>query len=227
MPKPEARIPDGRKKAKNRRPKNGTAKLGLNSLYSGFGFRTSFGLLRTVLPTTLLSLTLAGVTLADTNSVLSSNATASLRAVASPQPTQALKAAQDAERTRTRCIEGRRYIAGRVLQVTPEGLIVDSGYSALLSPPFNHSWVVSGTASVKRDASAVEEKKPNAMCIGLVFLSNIPKRPAVKAYDYVVIHGYPAGEHVYSPVPGVQKMVRRFSASLERAVQINLDREAK
>jgi YVTN family beta-propeller protein len=114
-----------------------------------------------------------------------------------------------------------------VLQVTPGGVIVDSGYEQLLSPPFNHSWVVRGTASLDRKAGLVEEKKPDAVCVGLVFLSNIPKRPAVNNYDYVVIHGYPAGDHIYVPVPGVAKTVRHFSASLERAVAINLYREAE
>src|SRR5215831_9997296 len=144
---------------------------------------------------------------------LASNTNAAATGAAQTQA-EAVRLAQRTEQVRSNCIEGRRYIAGRVLQVLPEGLVVDSGYSALLSPPFNHSWVVSGIASVSRDANAVEEKKPNALCIGVVFLSNIPKRPAVKAYDYVALHGYPAGEHVYSPVAGVQKMVRRFSASL-------------
>jgi hypothetical protein len=180
-----------------------------------------------MLRTTLLLLTIASVaTLADTNSVHPTSGMPLLRAVASQQQAEELKKAQHAEQIRARCIEGRRYIAGRVLQVVPEGLVVDSGYSALLSPPFNHSWVVSGTASVNRDANAVEEKKPNALCIGVVFLSNTPKRPSVKPYDYVALHGYPAGEYVYSPVAGVQKMVRRFSAGLERAVQINLGRES-
>jgi hypothetical protein len=101
-------------------------------------------------------------------------------------------------------------------------LVVDSGYSALLNPPFNQSWVVRGNVSVTKNPSLVEEKKPDAICVGLVFLSNIPKKPSVKPYDYVVIHGYPAGEHEYAPVPGVQKTIRRFSASLERAVSANL-----
>jgi hypothetical protein len=127
-----------------------------------------------------------------------------------------------AEQLRMQCIEGRRYICGRVLQICTNGLVVDSGYSALLNPPFNHSWVVRGNVSVSRNPSLVEEKKPDAICVGLVFLSNIPKRPPVKPYDYVVIHGYPAGEHLYTPVPGVQKKIREFSASLERAVSANL-----
>src|SRR5262249_10831314 len=176
---------------------------------------------------TVLLLTIGSVAaFAETDIVHPTNSTTALHAVASPQQAEELKTAQRAEQIRARCIEGRRYIAGRVLQVVPEGLVVDSGYSALLAPPFNHSWVVSGIASVNRDANAIEEKKPNALCIGVVFLSNIPKRPAVKAYDYVALHGYPAGEYVYSPVAGVQKMVRRFSASLDRAVQINMNRDA-
>jgi len=128
------------------------------------------------------------------------------------------------EQIRSACIEGRRFICGRVLEVTPDGLVVDSGYRQLLSPPFNHNWVVRGTAQVSREANAVEAQKPDAVCVGLVFLSNIPKRPPVRVYDYVVIHGYPAGSHSYMPVPGVEKTIRRFSASLERAVEFNADR---
>ena len=143
-----------------------------------------------------------------------------------PQDFAATKA-QRVEQVRTACIEGRRYIAGKVVQVVPEGLVVDSGFSRLLSAPFNKSWVVTGTASVSRDSNAVEEKKPEALCVGLVLLSNIPKKPGVKAFDYVVIHGYPAGEYTYRPVPGVEKVIRRFSASLERAVDANMGREQK
>jgi hypothetical protein len=171
-----------------------------------------------------LFLMLAGsLSFAETNEPGSTNHPANSPPTASQQQADAVKA----EQVRTRCIEGRRYIAGKVLQIVPEGLIVDSGYSRLLSPPFNRSWVVTGVASVSRDPSLVEEKKPDALCAGLVLLSNIPKRPAVKAYDYVVIHGYPAGEYAYAPVPGVQKTIRRFSASLDRAVQTIMERERK
>jgi YVTN family beta-propeller protein len=159
---------------------------------------------------------------AEPGLVTLSNPPASAAPLSPDSVAKSLNADQRAEQVRNKCIEGRRFIAGRVVQVTPDGLVVDSGYSQLLSPPFNHSWVVSGTASVDRDAHAVESKRPDAVCVGLVFLSNIPKRPPVKIYDYVVIHGYPAGDHVYVPVPGVEKTVRRFSASLERAVELNL-----
>src|SRR5436190_3411078 len=155
----------------------------------------------------LLFLTLAGVNaFANTNAV--TNAPAPLGSSGKPQRAQVVVDAPSAEQIRTRCIEGRRYIAGRVLQVNSDGIVVDSGYSKLLSPPFNRSWVVPATASVNRDSSAVEENKPDAISAGLVFLSNIPKKPTVKNYDYVVIHGYPAGKYVYVPVAGVEKTIR-------------------
>jgi hypothetical protein len=165
--------------------------------------------------------------LAETNAIHSTNSPPSLHSSGPHQEAAAVGPSLNAEQIRTRCIEGRRYVAGRVLQVYTNGIVVDSGYSKLLSPPFNRSWLVPGTASVSRDSSAVEENKSDAICTGLVFLSNIPKRPAVKNYDYVVIHGYPAGKYVYAPVAGVEKTIRRFSASLDRAVEFNLALERK
>jgi hypothetical protein len=129
------------------------------------------------------------------------------------------------EKVRAACVEGRRYVCGKVVQIVPDGLVVDSGYAELLKPPFNRSWVVRGTASISRDPTAVEEKRPDAICIGLVFLTGTPKKPVAKEYDYVVIHAYPAGEYKYKPVPGVEKVIRRFSGSLERAVELNLEAE--
>lgn len=152
-----------------------------------------------------------------------SSPTPSTASLAGNPLNQASNANLRAEQVRNACIEGRRIICGRVVQVTPGGIVVDSGYKQLLSPPLDHNWVVPGTVSLTRDPNAVEEKRANAVCIGLVFLSNLPKRPAVKEYDYVVLHGYPAGEHLYLPVPGVEKSIRRFSASLEHAIDSNLE----
>jgi len=162
--------------------------------------------------------------MADTPLVSSTNKTVSTRPAEKPALTpEAQNAlAQRAEEVRMSCIEGRRYVCGRVLQILPEGLVVDSGYADLLKPPFNQSWVVRANVVVTKNPSLIEEKKPDAFCVGLVFLTNIPKRPTVKPYDYVVIHVYPAGEHVYAPVPGVEKTIRQFSASLERAVTLTL-----
>jgi hypothetical protein len=174
----------------------------------------------------LLLLLTAFAAVGETNQAASTNVAVSPATGPVQSQAEAVRLAQRTEQIRADCIEGRRYIAGRVLQILPEGLVVDSGYSRLMSPPLNRSWVVRGTASVSRDASAVEERKPDAICIGPIFLSNIPKRPPVKQYDYVVIHAYPAGDYVYSPVEGIQKTVRRFSAGLDSAVKINLARDA-
>ena len=125
------------------------------------------------------------------------------------------------------CVEGRRYVCGKVLQILPDGLVVDSGYAELLKPPFNRSWVVQRQATVQRDPAAVEQNRPDAICIGTVFLTATPKKPAVELYDYVVLHAYPAGSRTYDPVPGISKTVRRFSGSLERAVELNLQSARK
>ncbi len=145
-----------------------------------------------------------------------------------PPPQSSAKSTNDfsadvrAEKIRGECIQGRRYVCGRVLQILTNGLIVDSGYTELLQPPLNQSWVQPKTVSLKLDPKVVETTEPDSPCVGAVFLTDIPKRPKVNRYDYVVIHGYPAGQITYSPVPGITKTVRRFSAGLETAVALNL-----
>ena len=145
-----------------------------------------------------------------------------------PPPQSASKATNDfsadvrAEKIRGECIQGRRYVCGRVLQILTNGLVVESGYTDLLQPPLNQSWVQPGTVSLKLDPKVVETTEPDAPCVGTVFLTDIPKRPVVNRYDYVVIHGYPAGHYTYSPAPTVTKTVRRFSAGLETAVALNM-----
>jgi len=151
------------------------------------------------------------VSVGPENSISISNPAPDIRALA-----------QQAEQMRAVCVNGRRHICGQVLQVTPGGLVVDSGYTDLLRPELSQSWVAPGTVTTSRPANLVEENIPGSPCIGLVFLADIPKRPAVKTYDYVIIEAYPAGEYIYQPVPGVTKNIRRFSAKLEGAVQWNL-----
>ena len=130
--------------------------------------------------------------------------------------------AQKAEQIRTECINGRRRVCGQVLQIAPGGLVVDSGYTDLLRAELSRSWVAPGTVSARRPPNLIEEQTPGAPCVGLVFLTDIPKRPGVKLYDYVVIEAYPAGEYVYEAVPNVTKTIRRFSARLEGAVEWKL-----
>jgi hypothetical protein len=137
-------------------------------------------------------------------------------------PADTAQAAQRAEQIRTACINGRRFICGKVLEVTKEGLVVESGYTSLTHPPLNNSWLVPGTVSVSPEPNAVERNSPGTPCIGLVFLTDLPKKPIPKPYDYVVIQAYPAGQYVYTPVPTVQKTIRRFAAGLPTAVALNL-----
>jgi hypothetical protein len=131
------------------------------------------------------------------------------------------------EQIRAVCVQNRRYICGRILKILPDGLVVDSGYTRLLKPPLNHSWLVPGTAVVERDDHLVEGKEPDSVCVGLVFLTDLPRARRVKPkqYDYVVLLGYPAGQKTYTSVGTIQRTVRRFSAGLENAVRLNLQTE--
>ena len=167
---------------------------------------------------------------ADTNVVSSTNATnqtAHAPAV-SPSPAPAAPSVDAAavarsEKIRAACIEGRRRICGKVLQILPEGLVVESGYVGLLRPELSRSWVAPGTVSVSLPPNLVEEKIPGSVCVGLVMVTDIPKKPAVHPYDYVILEAYPAGQHLYAPVPNVKKNIRRFSVGLLTAVKLNLD----
>ena len=131
-------------------------------------------------------------------------------------------AAVSGEQIRTACIEGRRTICGRVLQVSKTNLVVESGYTTLTQPPLNHSWVTRSNVNPPKTPNLVEGKAPDSIAVGLVFVVDFPKRPAVHQYDYVCLHGYPAGSEVYKPMPGIEKTLRKFSGGLETAVRLNL-----
>jgi hypothetical protein len=124
---------------------------------------------------------------------------------------------------RTACINGRRCVCGKVIKIVPEGLIVDSGYTALMDPPFTQAWVIPGGALVNRDSKLLERNEPASPCIGTVLLTDFPRRPAVKLYDYVLLQAYPAGEYLYTPVPGVEKPIRKFAGGLDTAVRARLE----
>jgi hypothetical protein len=126
---------------------------------------------------------------------------------------------------RTACINGRRCVCGKVIQIVPEGLVVESGYTALMQPPFTGSWVIPSGALVNRDSKLIERDEPASPCIGTVLLTDFPKRPAVKLYDYVLLQAYPAGEYLYKPVPGVEKQIRKFAGGLDTAVKLMLAAE--
>jgi hypothetical protein len=124
---------------------------------------------------------------------------------------------------RTACINGRRCVCGKVIKIVPEGVIVDSGYTALMDPPFTQAWVIPGGALVNRDSKLLERNEPASPCIGTVLLTDFPRRPAVKLYDYVLLQAYPAGEYLYTPVPGVEKPIRKFAGGLDTAVRARLE----
>ena len=127
-----------------------------------------------------------------------------------------------ADQIRTICVQGGRHICGRVLQLCPDGVVVDSGYLELLGPQFRQSWRVPGTADLHK-REMVEANQPGAPCVGPVFLMDLPKKPAVRLYDYVTIGAYPAGQYTYVPVPGVAKKIRRFAVRLPTAVNLELN----
>jgi hypothetical protein len=136
---------------------------------------------------------------------------------------------QDSERVRAICIEGRRLVCGKILEVLPDGLVVDSGYTNLLRQPLTQSWLVPGTVKASRAENLLEENKPGANCIGLVFLTHLPQGKKFKPaqFDYVIIEGYPAGQYTYTSVGSVQRTVRQFSASLGAAVNWNIKTSQK
>ena len=88
------------------------------------------------------------------------------------------------------------------------------------------SWLIAGSVVANRAENLVESREPGALCIGTVFLSDLP-RGKPRQYDYVIIAGYPTGEHTYNSVGTIQKTVRRFSANLDKAVKTNLDAEQR
>ncbi len=136
---------------------------------------------------------------------------------------QAKRLAQQrlSEQVRAQCIAERRSICGRILRIFPNGILVDSGYTNLTRAPLTKSWVIPATVLAAKGENLVETREPGALCIGTVFLTDLP-RGKPHQYDYVVIAGYPTGEFTYTSVGTVRKTVRRFSANLDKAVRTNV-----
>ena len=125
------------------------------------------------------------------------------------------------EQLREQCIAERRSICGKILRIFPNGILVESGYTNLLRGTLTKSWLVPGSVVASRAQNFVETREPGAMCVGTVFLTDLP-RGKPRQYDYVVIAGYPAGDFTYTSVGAIRKTVRRFSANLDKAVKANL-----
>jgi len=130
---------------------------------------------------------------------------------------------QATEKIRTECVQGRRIICGRIVKILADGLVVDSGYTNLMRAPLNKSWLIPGTVEATRAADLIETKEPGSVCVGQVFLTDVPKSRAraPKPYDYVLIQAYPDGQYTYTSVGTIQRTVRQFSASLANAIRVN------
>jgi hypothetical protein len=141
-----------------------------------------------------------------------------------PTPAEQARAFEQAtEKIRAECIQGRRIICGKILKITADGLAVESGYTNLLRAPLNKKWLVPGTVQAKREVDLIEGNDPGSACVGLVFLTALPKARLAKPklYDYVVIQAYPAGQYSYTSVGTIRRTVRCFAASLPAAIKMN------
>jgi hypothetical protein len=160
---------------------------------------------------------------AQTNNLTATNATAAAK-VETNQPPPAI---QRAEQIRAECLAGRRIICGKILKILPDGLVVDSGYTDLLRSPLNNLWLIPGSVTASRPVGMVESREPGSVCVGVVFLTYLPKPRGgdvvPKQYDYVVVLAYPDGQFTYTSVGTVQKTVRQFSSSLIKAVNLNIE----
>jgi len=131
--------------------------------------------------------------------------------------------AQRYEQTRVDCIQGRRIICGKILKVLPDGLVIDSGYTNLMRSPLNKSWLIPGTVVATRPNNLVEANEPGTVCVGLVFLTDMPKtrgKPKKpKMYDYVNVEAFPMGQYTYASLGSIRRTVRLFTTKLAKATQ--------
>jgi hypothetical protein len=129
---------------------------------------------------------------------------------------------QHAEELRAVAIQNRRIICGKILKMLPDGIVVDSGYTNLMRAPLNQSWLIPGTVEAGRAINFVEESKPDSICLGQVFLTDLPKPPRgtkPHVFDYVIIEGFPMGQYTYASVGEVKHTVRKFSTKVANAVR--------
>lgn len=146
-------------------------------------------------------------------------------AKAQVQTNQSLSLEQRYDKVRMEVIKNRRMILGKIVKVLPDGIVVDSGYTNLMRAPLNLQWLIPGTVVASRATNIVETSEPDAVCVGLVFVTDLPKSPGAKPalFDYVNIEGFPVGDYTYTSVGTLQRTVRQFSHKLEKAALWNFD----
>src|SRR6185312_11279316 len=79
------------------------------------------------------------------------------------------------EQIRSRCIAERRSICGRIIRIFPDGLLVEAGYTNLVREPLMKSWLIPATVTASLAPNLVESKEPGAICVGTVFLTDLPR----------------------------------------------------
>jgi hypothetical protein len=158
-----------------------------------------------------------------------SNSSADTFQVQSNQANQDAALARRYQQVRMECIQNRRIIAGKIVKLLPEGLVVDSGYTNLMRAPLNSSWLIPGTVTAARPANLVEASQPDAICVGLVFVADLPKGRGASAkpklFDYVCLEGFPVGQYTYTSVGDLQRTVREFTTKLQNATRWNFDQQ--
>jgi len=135
---------------------------------------------------------------------------------------------QHVEELRAVCIQNRRMICGKILKVLPDGIVVDSGYTNLMRAPLNQSWLIPASAAAERATNLVERSEADSVCVGRVFLTDLPRVPRGKTlhvFDFVVLEGFPMGDCTYTSVGTVEHTVRKFSTKVANAVRWLYGRE--
>jgi hypothetical protein len=134
-------------------------------------------------------------------------------------------AKQRYEKVRLQVIQNRRMICGKIIKILPDGIVVDSGYTNLMRAPLNQSWLIPGTVVASRAVNYVEASEPDAVCVGQIFLTDLPKPRGLvakpKLYDYVNIEAFPVGQYTYTSVGTLQRTVRQFTTKLQNAALWN------
>jgi hypothetical protein len=164
---------------------------------------------------------------AQTNSIAPANPPAAFQT----QTNSELSLAQRYQKVRMDCIQSRRMICGKIVKILPDGLVVESGYTDLMRPPLNENWLIPGTATATRPTNLVEANQTDAVCVGLVFVTDLPKgrgaQPKPQLYDYVNLEGFPVGEYTYTSLGTIQRTVREFTTKLANAAQWHFDQSEK
>jgi hypothetical protein len=139
-----------------------------------------------------------------------------------PTASENIAVLQHVEELRARCIQERRIICGKIVKILPDGIIVDSGYTNLMRASLNQSWLIPGSVAAERATNYVESAAPDSVCLGQVYLTDLPKPPRgtkLNLFDYVVLDGFPMGKYTYTSVGTVEHTVRQFTTKVTTAVR--------